>query len=383
MVKKLMRSEADYLSTFTNVDDDEITKSTESSYDDYMDESIEKKLKAREKLKIQLARAKNIDDKALIQEIEKKLGVVKMEPQKPSPVSETSKTIDETIKVLTNQLTNPDLDDNQHNRIVRTLQSFMMLKGGKDFNLQAFQASMPSTRPSEPKQDKATEILIDLAKTMITRKTDETGKTEMEKMADMQKFIAENTPSLAAQLKDAKELMKETGHDVDGEKTLQSMQFALDKLKIDNDFSLRKEEIDAKKEQNKMMGGWLKELSGAAIEAMVDTIGDEEEETKTEKKTEGKEPKPEGKIKSIRCVNCHKSTDITDPSKSREIVCSHCSWPHAYDGDTGKFSSILPDVVRQELDMEPEEFLKDYKEGDITQFIKDQSQKKEAVDQKN
>lgn len=380
--KKVMRSEADYLSTFTNVADDEITKSvTDSNYGDYMDETIEKKLKSREKLKIQLARAKEIDDKDLVKQIEKQLGIIQPSLPKPPAIQETTKTIDETIKALTTQLTNPNLDDNQHNRIVRTLQSFIMLKGGKDFNVQAFQASIPPTRPTEPKTDKATEILMDLAKTVIATKTDQSGKSDFDKYIEYQKFIAENTPSLKEQLQDAQEILKATGQDVGGEKTLQTMQFTLDKLKIDNAFELSKQDIDAKKEQNKMMGGWLKELSGAAIEAMVDTIGDEEEEI--EKKTEEKEePKPQGEIKTMRCFSCHKVTEITDPTKSREIVCSHCSWPHYYDSEAGKFSTILPDVVREKLKMEPEQFLKEYNDGEITQYIKEHSEKKDNIEEK-
>lgn len=327
----------------------------------------------RKKLYSALQIARQNNDQVMINKIETELGIKKVDGEDEKQNEETK----EILKVLQQQLLDPNLTDEQHNRVLKSIAGLTLQTKGSMAAIAALAST--TNRLIEPKKDDMADLAKDLVKSVLERKTDENKESDMDKFIKYQKFLNENTPDPLSIIKDARETLKAVGVDTNGSQNLQVLQMTLEKLKIENDDKFRMKELEVKENQVKVTGDWIKDLSTVVIESAIDSMGrdeedeDEDTETKKEKKTDRKEMK-------VRCFGCKKMFSIENPETTREIVCDKCSWPHYWQSDKRKALSVEPKDVKTKMDLEPDEFIKQYKEGQLEEMIKGTNE--EEVQQK-
>lgn len=326
---------------------------------------IEAETIKRNRLYKALTLAKSNNDLVLIEKIERELGIVK--PVTVEKV-DNSKAMDGVIDVLKMKLMDPNLSDEEHDKTLRTL---MMISMGKDGNMAAMAYMQPTRQPVEPKKNPMDELTMTFIKSVIENKSKDEKESDLDKFMKYQNFIQQNTSNPMDAIKDAKETLSAIGVDISGSKNIQEMQMELEKMKITNEYAYKDKELAQKAESNKLMGGWIKELSSAVVEGIVDTIGDDEEKAPNEKKPQEKTSKKTSNIKElkVKCFNCKNMISIGDIDQTREIVCDNCLWPHYYDGKVQQVKSITPDQIRKDLQMEPQQFIDQYQEGELTKQI--------------
>jgi len=335
-------------------------------YPGYDDFTLEHEAIQRKKLYSALQIAKQNNDQIMINKIELELGI-KKEPDKDAKDNEEIK---EVLKVLRQKLVDSSLSDEEHNRVIKSIAALSLGSTGSMAAIAALTST--SNKPVEPKKDVVAELMTDLVKDIIKSKTNESKESDFDKFLRYKKAIDENTPDPLAMFKDAKETLKTLGVDTDGSKNLQVLQLQLEEKKLDNENTFKMKELDVKQETTKTFGDWIKGLSTAVIESAIDSMGDEETETK-EKKTEKSTDIEEMKI---RCFGCTKLFKIADFDKTREVVCDKCSWPHSWDGEKHKATSFIPSDVKEKMGQEPEEFVKNYQEGQLTEMLEGQNEEK-------
>lgn len=323
----------------------------------------------RNKLYSALALAKRNNDKFMTAKIEKELGI--REDENEATQTEDTKAF---LEVLRMKILDPNVANEDKEIALRAMASINVGKGGGNM---AYQAYMAPAKPAEVKKDDMADLTKTLITSLIENKTKESNESDMDKFIKYQKFLNENTPDPMAVFKDAQDTLKVMGVDISGSKSMQELQMGLEKLKLEKEFAFKDKELDAKQEQNKMMGGWIKELSSAVVEGIVDSIDDDDEkddtDTKSNKKGKSKEIPREMRV---RCFNCRKQFKISDPSETREVICENCSWPHFFTSGTNQVQSITGDSVRQSLKMEPEEWLKNYKTGQLEEMLNEPENEK-------
>lgn len=364
-------SELAYIRTFGYQPRDiRIPGQTDSIQSDFLIDTSEFDLQheaiQRKKLYAALQIAKQNNDQIMINKIENELGLKKVNGEDEKQTEE----IKEILNVLRQQLLDPNLTDEQHNRVLKSIAGLSI---GTKGSLAAITALTSTTaKPVEPKADIMGELTKDLLKSLIEKKTDESKESDMDKFIKYQKFLNENTPNSMDIIKDAKETLAAVGVDITGSKNMAELQLSLEKMKIDNDNTFRMKELDVKQEQTKAFGGWIKDLSTAVIESAIDSMGDDEEETETKKETN--EKSTDRQEMKVRCFGCKKLFKIENPEKTREVVCEKCSWPHYWESDKRKAMSITPDDVKAKMNQDTEEFLKDYQPGQLEEMIKGQNE---------
>lgn len=319
----------------------------------------------RNRLYKALVLAKSNNDLVLIEKIERELGIIK--PVVVEKV-DNSKAMDGIIDVLKMKLMDPNISDEEHDKTLRTL---MMISMGKDGNMAAMAFMQPTRQPVEAKKNPMDELTMTFIKSVIENKSKDEKESELDKYLKYKNLFESNTIHPMDVIKDAKDTLESIGIDISGSKGIQQMQMELEKLKITNEFAYKDKELAQKAESNKLMGGWIKELSSAVVEGIVDSVGDDEEKTESKEEKPQKTNKKSTNIKELRvkCFNCKNLTNIDDIDTTREIVCQNCLWPHYYDGETHAVKSITPDQIRKDLKMEPQEFLDQYEEGNLTKQI--------------
>jgi len=299
-------SELAYLRTFGYQPRDiQIPGQTDSIQSDffgpgYEDFDLQHEAIQRKKLYQALAIARQNNDQVMINKIEGELGIKKVNGED----EKQSEEIKEVLKVLQQQLLDPNMTDDQHNRILKSIAGLSLQTKGSMAAMAALTSA--TNKPVEPKPDIMGELTKDLIKSLIERKTDESKESDMDKFIKYQKFLNENTPDPTQVFKDAQETLKAIGIDVTGSKNLQELQLSLEAKKIDNENIFRMKELDVKQDQTKVLGTWIKDLSTAVIESAVGAMGEDEDEDDETESKEKKEKKTDRKEMQVRCFGCKK-----------------------------------------------------------------------------